>query len=171
MNGQKILQTLPLVLIGVLYILLVFLSFDMVEEGAYIYFRFAANIANGFGYVFNVAGLTVESGSSVIWQLLMVLVYWLDPHIIISTKFIGMLFGLLCIVMIYLLAQRFAEYKPLQYLPPLLLVCSVPFYTLSHMGLETPMFVFLVLFFVYALITAPRFAPILPVCYQFLQWL
>ena len=43
-----------------LYIVISLLCFNQIEEDAFIYFRLAANLANGNGYVFNVGGEHIE---------------------------------------------------------------------------------------------------------------
>ena len=57
----------------VVYLFLVFLLFNQVYEDSFIYFRVADNIAHGYGYVFNRGSENVETGSGLLWQLLLAL--------------------------------------------------------------------------------------------------
>ncbi len=156
-------SALPLIGISGLYCIIAILTFHYIEEDAYIYFRFAANIAEGHGYVFNQAGPPVESGSSLIWQLLLVPIYFLDPEMVISTKLMGVFFGILCLIMTQKTTGCFVNSQALSHIPSLWLACSYPFYMWSHLGLETPLFLFLSLCFLYCLINESliRYWPVL----------
>jgi hypothetical protein len=138
---------LPVIVL--LYGVIVILTFHHVEEDAYIYFRFAANLAEGHGYVFNQAGPVVESGTSLIWQLLLVPIYFVDPEMVIGTKLLGVACGVLCLFVTHKLACLYIDDPVLAHIPALWLACSYPFYMWSHLGLETPLFLLLVLMLLY----------------------
>lgn len=122
-----------------------FLTFIVVEEDAFIYFRLAQNLADGYGIVFNRGGEHIESGSGLIWQLLLAFIAMLPVHLVIATKFLGVLFACLSLWMLLRLADRFINDKRFVVFPALLLACSTPFYYWSHRGLETAQFVFVLL--------------------------
>jgi len=143
--------------ISALFLFLCVLTFDLIEEDAYIYFRFAANIANGYGYVFNQSGPPVESGSSLVWQLLLVPLYFIDSELVISTKIMGICFGLLSLIMTHKVTTCYVPDRALSFIPVLWLACSYPFFLWSHLGLETPLLIFLSLTFVYCVIEERAF--------------
>jgi len=122
-----------------------FLTFIVVEEDAFIYFRLAQNMADGYGIVFNRGGEHIESGSGLIWQLLLAFIAMLPVHLVIATKFLGVLFACLSLWMLLRLSDRFIDDKRFVVFPALLLACSTPFYYWSHRGLETAQFVFVLL--------------------------
>jgi hypothetical protein len=105
-------------LTALLYLLLSLLTYDQIEEDAYIYFRFADNIAAGHGYVFNASGPRIESCSSVIWLALLVLLAKLPGELVTWTKFLGMAFGLASLFVTsrlsrLLISDRVARQRPL----------------------------------------------------------
>lgn len=136
----------PLLLLPfIAYGIVAFLTFIVVEEDAFIYFRLAQNMADGYGIVFNRGGEHIESGSGLIWQLLLAFIAMLPVHLVITTKFLGVLFAGLSLWMLLRLSGRFIDDKRLVIFPALLLACSTPFYYWSHRGLETAQFVFVLL--------------------------
>ncbi len=132
------------------------ITFDTIEEDAYIYFRFAANIAEGFGYVFNQGGPPVEAGTSLVWQLLLVPLYFVDPDLVVGTKLMGVFFGALCLILTQRITRAYVDDEALSCVPSLWLACSFPFYMWSHLGLETPLFLLLLLGLLYCLIDDSR---------------
>jgi len=134
-------NSLPFITYGIA----AFLTFIVVEEDAFIYFRLAQNMADGYGIVFNRGGEHIESGSGLIWQLLLAFIAMLPVHLVIATKFLGVLFACLSLWMLLRLSDRFIDDKRFVIFPALLLACSTPFYYWSHRGLETTQFVFVLL--------------------------
>lgn len=136
----------PLLLLPfIAYLASAFLTFIVVEEDAFIYFRLAQNMADGYGIVFNRGGEHIESGSGLIWQLMLAVLAALPVHLVIATKFLGVLFACLSLWMLLRLSDRFIDDKRFVIFPALLLACSTPFYYWSHRGLETAQFVFVLL--------------------------
>lgn len=138
------------------YLLVTFITFNQMEEDAYIYFRIAANLANGDGFfVFNRGGQVIESGSSLLWQVILAPVYWLFPSMVVATKLLGVLLACVALWLVYRLARQLTDNEWLQLFPVAALAVSVPFYMWMQRALETPLYVLLLL--VYALIlTSPR---------------
>ncbi len=128
-----------------LYTFLSLLSFNQIEEDAFIYFRFAENLAEGHGYVFNRGGERVEAGSSLLWLLLLTTLYKLPVDMLFSTKLLGLAFGVANLALSYRLARSHIANPLLQLLPPLLMAVSTPFVMSNQRGLETPLYAFLVL--------------------------
>ncbi len=112
-------------------------------DDAYISFRYAHNLADGHGLVYNV-GQRVEGYTNFSWTVLLALGMKLgiDPHVV--SKGFGAAFALATLVVVYRLAQRA---RPLRLAPALstwLLATSAPFCGYAVFGLETPAFAFLV---------------------------
>lgn len=128
----------PLALIC-FYLVVVFLTFNQIEEDAFIYFRLAANIAEGHGYVFNIGGERIESGSGLLWQLLLAVAWLLPFSIIAKAKLLGIAFGALALWLTCRIARHLISEPLLQYAPALLLTCSIPFFYYVQRGLETPL--------------------------------
>ncbi|HSC76244.1 MAG TPA: hypothetical protein VLB90_08425, partial [Pseudomonadales bacterium] len=130
------------------YALLVVIGFNDIEEDAFIYFRFAKNIADGYGYVFNIGGEHIEACSGLLWLGFIALLTWLPLHIVLSTKLLCFIFGTLCIREVFILSKRFINDDFLSLLPAFLMVASIPFYTWSMRGLETAFYWFVMLWLV-----------------------
>ena len=117
-----------------------FLLWDTVEEDAFIYFRVAENLANGHGYVFNAGGERIETGSSPVWQLLLVLTRLLALNPITSAKFLGLILPALSVVLVRVIAFQLSRSKPASLVSSLLLAINVPFVWWSISGLELPLY-------------------------------
>jgi multisubunit Na+/H+ antiporter MnhB subunit len=128
-----------------LYVLLVAINVNDIEEDTFIYFRFAKNIAEGYGYVFNIGGEHIESCSGLLWLGLLIALYHLPLHWILSTKLLCLFFASASIGLLFQLSQRFVKHRLLSLFPPFLVVVSIPFYIWSPRGLETAFYWFTVL--------------------------
>ena len=53
-----------------LYLLLAFFNYSIIDEDAFIYYRCIENILSGNGYTFN-PGIRIEAGSSITWVFLL----------------------------------------------------------------------------------------------------
>lgn len=123
-----------------LYVFLSLLTYNDIAEDAYIYFRFAENIAGGYGYVFNRSGPPVEAGTSPVWQLLVAGLTFVPIPLVTAVKLLGISFGAVALVLTARLAARFASDPVARLTPVLLTATSVPFVLWGHRGLETPLF-------------------------------
>lgn len=119
------------------------LMFHTVEEDAFIYLRFAQNIADGWGYVFNIGGEHVESGTSVIWVGLLVACIKLQLSPILAMKLLGLIFSLLSIVMAGRLVLLLSGSHFARVVAMAILAVSYPQVYWSTQGLETPLIAFL----------------------------
>jgi hypothetical protein len=115
---------------------------DHVDDDAFIYFRTAANIATGHGYVFNAGGERIESGSSLVWQLLLALAYLLGFDLLRFAKVVGLLLGAATLHVLWRVSRHVIESRRLQIVPSLLLTVSIPFYGWVQRGLETSLYLF-----------------------------
>lgn len=119
------------------YLAITYLTFNQIEEDAFIYFRIAGNIAEGHGYVFNAGGEPIESGSGTLWQLLMAALWHAPLHMIVKAKLLGIAFACVALWLTFRIARRLIADPVLQCVPSLLLACSIPFFCWSQRGLET----------------------------------
>jgi arabinofuranosyltransferase len=153
--------------VGVLVLTLGFslvnqLVFSTVAEDAYITFRYALNLAEGNGPVFN-PGEHVEGYSNFLWMILIALpkaMFGWD--IVVTASVFGVLCALACVVLAYLLVNRIvAVAHPDAPVPALGVSAAVMTAAASGLaaygpsGLETPLFLLLILGVAYAL-TARR---------------
>jgi hypothetical protein len=116
------------------------LSFDQIEEDAFIFFRVAENLADGEGFTFNRGEAPIECSSSLTYQLLLVALPLLSLDPIVPSKLLGIALGALALWLSYWLARRLLGDPRLAVLPPLLLAVSIPFHQWSQRGLETPLY-------------------------------
>jgi len=122
--------------------------FYFIEEDAYIYFRFAENIAQGEGYVFNVAGARVEGGSSPLWLLFLTVLVGSGLPTVMASKLLGFLFGFSTVVLVYATALQLSINRHLALAASLTLCLFSPFLYWANAGLDTPLYSFALLGFV-----------------------
>ena len=133
-------SAVSLLLVFALYLGSVVLSFNQIDEDAFIYLRIAANIADGHGYVFNIGGEHIESGSSLLWQLMLVPLQWLPIDPIISAKLLGIGFGCLALTIVFALSRLLIRDAMLRIVPSMMLAVAVPFFCWSQRGMETALY-------------------------------
>ena len=91
------------------FLFFTFVTYNQIEEDAFIYLRVAGNLAAGYGYVFNRGQAPIEVGSSPLWQLMLVGLYWLPLDPLTGLKVLGILFGVGSIALTQQLARRLLE--------------------------------------------------------------
>jgi len=74
-----------------LFLVFVYLFWDYSIDDAFITFRFAENLVNGDGLVFNPGDRPVEAYSNFLWLLVLAFVYLLGLPIYLSAKILGVL--------------------------------------------------------------------------------
>ncbi len=116
-----------------------------IEEDSYIYFRVAENIANGAGYVFNVGGEHIETGSSPLWQYLLALIAACNIDLLTFAKISGFFLGAGQIFLIQKISGDLSTSWYGRYLPALAYCLNVPFLWWTNSGLETPLYTFMLL--------------------------
>jgi arabinofuranosyltransferase len=115
------------------------------NDDAFISFRYAENLLNGHGLVFN-PGERVEGYTNFLWTLMIAgtMAMGLDP--VFSSRFLGLILGVATVLLVYRFGTRIARRTPAQAaIAPVLLAFSVPFGIWTFSGLETPLFSFLAL--------------------------
>jgi arabinofuranosyltransferase len=112
-------------------------------DDAFISFRYARNLIDGHGLVYNI-GEPVEGYTNLSWTLLIAaaLAAGFDPELF--TTVLGGVFGLGTIVVTYRLAERLLPGSPVPCVATWLLATSPGFCGHAVFGLETSMFAFLV---------------------------
>jgi arabinofuranosyltransferase len=119
---------------------------NCVAEDAFISFRFAKNLVNGYGLVWNVGETPVEGYTNFIWVLLCALGLKLGFNISVFAQMIGLIASLLTLIYVFMFANKLFKCKPLfSLIPCMFLAVSGPFATWAESGMETNLFGLLVL--------------------------
>lgn len=112
-------------------------------DDAFIGFRYAQNLANGHGLVFN-PGERVEGYTNFLWVTLLAAVPNLAANAVIAAKILGVLFNVLTLVVCYFLCGMTRAAKAPAYGAALLLISSNAALIAAGVdGLETPLFTLL----------------------------
>lgn len=147
MGGTSGMKLKPGILLLACSILILFLhaySYNYVVDDAYISYRYARNLVDGHGLVFN-PGERVEGYTNFLWVMMTALGMQagLDPvHL---TKVLCFAFSAMTLIVLYFYAGRVFGIKgPVRLLPPLLAAASPALAVWSLGGLETTFFTFVV---------------------------
>jgi hypothetical protein len=113
-------------------------------DDAYISYRYARNLAGGLGLVYN-AGERIEGFTNFSWTVILAggIALGIDPDVL--AKLLGGAFALGTLGMTYVVANRFAPFGAFPCVATWLLASSIVTSGYAVFGLETAMFVFLVL--------------------------
>jgi arabinofuranosyltransferase len=116
---------------------------DFTVDDAYISFRYAVNLVDGYGLVYN-PGEAIEGYTNFLWTLLVAagISIGVDPHV--SSKVLGALAALGTLVVVYRLSARVQPYGALPCLATWLLATAPTTVCWAMFGLETSFFVFLI---------------------------
>ena len=136
-----------LALAGICAAYLVHVSmYDFISDDAFIALRYARNLLEGHGLVFN-PGERVEGFTTLLWVLLLAGVGSLGMDLLASSRILGVLAGLITIVLTCKLASRARGTEGSSMwllLAPSMLALNGSFACWAAAGLETPLFVCLV---------------------------
>ena len=118
--------------------------YPLVVDDSFISFRYAQNLVQGLGLVFN-AGERVEGYTNLLWTLLVALGLWAGAEAEPFARGLGWLCAAACVPLVWRLAGRLTgELGPgFRGIAVLLLGCSAPLAFWAGAGLETPLFVLL----------------------------
>jgi hypothetical protein len=135
------------VLLGpaVVFILSALIMMPFVPDDAYVSFRYAENLAEGYGLTYNPGVQPVEGYSNFLWVLICALVHKLGFGLPGAMPLISILFGFLNIVVLWAIYQRRNVQGGRALLPLLLFATSGPFLVYSVSGMETSLFSLLLL--------------------------
>jgi hypothetical protein len=153
-----------IVFILVVHAALWLLLYPTVEEDAFIYLRFAQNIADGWGYVFNIGGERIESGTSPVWLMLLVASIKLHVPPIFAMKALGLIFSLLTILITGRLTFVLTGATTASLFAMATLAVSYPLVYWADQGLETPLIAFLLSFILLCLVDSRWRQALSPAC-------
>ncbi|MBE2221565.1 MAG: hypothetical protein IAF02_08505 [Anaerolineae bacterium] len=134
-------------LILLIFVLHVWLYRNFFVDDAYITFRFVQQWVAGNGLVYNI-GERVEGFSNLLWIVLLAPFEALGFNLVMTSKWLGFVLGLLTLFTTWRFGQRF-DY-PL--IAPLLLVSTGAFVVWVMGGLETILFAFLIVLSCYTFV-------------------
>ncbi|MBU0762309.1 MAG: hypothetical protein KKD39_04735 [Candidatus Altiarchaeota archaeon] len=132
------------------YLLIRYFSFFWVLDDTFIMLRIARNISLGNGYVFNV-GAPVLAASSIIWPVLISVLFPFarDPFLVI--KYSSLFFGVLSLVIIVKIGEKLFCGTKFAYLPALLFILDPGDIFNSVSGMDCEIFLFSILALTYLL--------------------
>ena len=134
------------VLLGLVFLAGSFVAWEFTADDSFITFRYARNMVDGFGLVWNPGSSNpVEGYTNFLWMVIMAIPHWLHLSPTFFSKLVGMLFLLMTLRCLYrygtLAGGRTAS--GLSAVALLVLLPSTYFHALS--GMETMMYSFLLL--------------------------
>ncbi|MBX3729986.1 MAG: hypothetical protein KF858_12430 [Candidatus Sumerlaeia bacterium] len=113
---------------------------EQVIDDAFITFRFARNVAEGHGFVFDVGGPAVEGFTNFTWLLLSTAAYRLGCDVLLACKVAGLLCGLATLAAAWRLSAAVREREDcLNVLAPAFVAMNAHFAFWMVQGLETPL--------------------------------
>lgn len=119
------------------------LMFDTTAEDAFITFRYARNLASGFGPVFN-PGERVEGYSDFLWMIVLSVLNRFGIDIVLAARCLGSVAALLTVVLTYQLGCVVTKGdRPTSLSAALLVAASGSFAAYGPSGMETPVFALL----------------------------
>ncbi|MBN2542114.1 hypothetical protein JXI42_04550 [bacterium] len=126
------------------------ISMNFTQDDSYISYRYAKNLVNGDGLVFN-KGERVEGYTNFLWIILLALFTSFGLDIITVSKVLGVASGAVAVFLTYLIScSFFKKYKYIyRLIPPFILALNGAFAYWSISGMETSFFVMLVLLSLY----------------------
>lgn len=131
--------------------LLVLVRTAWLSDDAYITFRYAYNVVNGYGLTWN-PGYRVQAYTNPLWMGLISAAYFVTREIYFTSLVLSMLFSVGTLGVVWRLADSHRRF----WLGALVLILSKAYVDYSTSGLENPLLHFLVAIFAYVLLTEPR---------------
>jgi hypothetical protein len=117
-----------------------YLSVEYLNDDACISFRYAQNLLNGHGLVFN-PGERVEGYTNFLWTVIIAGTMAVGGDPVSASRFLGLILGLVTLYLTYRFGTHIARLSPVQAtVAPILLAFSVPFGVWTFSGLENPLF-------------------------------
>ncbi len=129
-----------------------------IVDDSFITFRYARNLSQGYGFVYNPGGPPTEGFTSPLWMVTLTLPYLLHLSPELSARYLGIFFilltlGLSYLIMRKLLPEAIRESQP--WLPGgmVLALAAMPATAVHAIsGMETALYTFLITFYFYRLI-------------------
>ena len=159
MKTAKSKRAIMLVLVAASLAIYAFHSSSLIVyayDDAFISFRYAENLANGHGLVYNV-GERVEGYTNFLWTVILAGAIKLGRDPLIVAKALGILFALATMALtVFFSAFVTGQEGWRSVLPMLFLACSGPFVAWAQWGLEGGMFTFFALLGLFLFLRALR---------------
>lgn len=136
-------------------------------DDSYISFRYARNLANGLGLVYN-PGERIEGYTNFLWTLLLAAGIKLGADPTVTAKVLGGAAALGTLYVVYRLSERLEAFRLLPAIATWMLASSMVFAGYAVLGLETALFIFLVMLGLLLLTReneAPARFPLSGLCY------
>jgi hypothetical protein len=123
--------------------------FRFTVDDTFITLRFARNLAQSGQIVFNIGAAPVEGSSTFLLMLLLVPFFWLGLDVLLVAKVLGVLCAHATLVIVRLAAKRYFPSFRFPFLPALLLSFVPSFAVHSVSGMETSLYMLLIVALVY----------------------
>jgi arabinofuranosyltransferase len=154
--GNKFIPTAVLTMSIAMFVLLGLNFYQFLVDDVYISLRYARNLANGHGLVFNTDGShPVEGYTNFLWVLMETVLFiagFSDETILHVIRVAGILFGMGVVITTYSL-MRMLDFEKRTSLIAVLLLCVLPEFSFwSVGGLETMLYMFLMMLSLYVYI-------------------
>jgi arabinofuranosyltransferase len=126
------------------------INIDFIQDDSFISYRYAKNLINGHGLVFN-PGERVEGYTNFLWIILLSLFARAGLDMLVVSRVLGVAFGAISLFMVYKISSLFFPKKDwiFAFFTPLLLVFNSALAYWSISGMETSLFLMLVLLTIY----------------------
>jgi len=132
------------IILAALFVACAVVSFTVTTEDAYISFRYAENIAGGYGLVFNRGEGAVEGYSNPTWVFLLTITDIMRLNTVNAARCLGLFFGALTLLELILLFRTLGEDRTVLGMMAALAVATAPCYLFwSQTGLENGLFIYL----------------------------
>lgn len=138
---------------------------NYLTDDAFIFFRYARNLADGHGPIWNAGEDPVEGYTGILWLLPLATAAKLGLDIPETARYLGFALGVGALAMLYPLAAALPggrRYPLAPVLAGLLLAAAPPFALWTFAGMEMPLFIFLVLVAIWLHLREDRDAAVLP---------
>lgn len=159
-NSRKIFPGIELALAICVYLVLCLSFHKFIVDDVYISLRYARNLAEGYGLVFNTDSSNIVEGySNFLWVIMESVLFLFKiktEEILKVISAVGVIFGAACVVIIYKITHLLTEDKRTAVIAALFL-CAVPEFAFWAIGgLETSMYIFWLLAGIYSYIIEKR---------------
>ncbi len=132
--------------IGIIVLIGIFVAWPFIADDSFITFRYAKNLADGHGLVWNQFGdRPVEGYTNFLWMLLMVVPHWLGWSTVLFSKCLGLASFAGCGATLYYYGAKTTGRSMTGFLALLPLICLPSSYFHALSGLETMAYAFLLL--------------------------
>ena len=144
-----------LILLSMILFLVLCINVNFIQDDAFITFRYVENFINGNGLVFN-PGEYVEGYTSFLWTILLSVFAWSNVDFVALSQYLSVGFGILILPFTFLLSKQIKinaspKFSAILFnlIPVVMIALTGGVHYWSISGMETSMFVFLILLSIY----------------------